>query len=628
MAKSLWDEFLAKADEHYKALEREERYKFALAGALAKARNALLQDRSDWEELVTAAIMHRDNNLIFYINRDKFKKCIANNRQDVREALLELWSEDDRTPGDRIRAFDNRLSEGMLNIKKRHTGSRLAIESYLMMGINAQKYPPFRRDTFRITYTKLGYPQAPANDVGVWYEHALGFLDRIIKEAKGRDMDAPNNRLDAQSIVWKLDRNPDIPWGINSKRKPKTPSNNTNRNRPKKMPHPLNTILYGPPGTGKTWHTVTRAVAIIEKKDVEEVEKEQRDEVKRRFETYRDRDRDDAQVEMITFHQNTTYEDFIEGIRPVLNKDQASANGQATGEPQRSVSAAAGVLTDINDDEQSSSEGSSPGEVQYEMREGVFRRIARRAAANEGQRYVLVIDEINRGNIARIFGELITLIEDSKRTGKHDEAWVTLPGSQDTFSVPDNLYLLGTMNTADRSIALLDTALRRRFKFIEMMPDPSHEGVNENVDGVDCSRLLEAMNNRIAVLLDREHQIGHTYFLDVNDMDALADAFQHGVLPLLQEYFYEDWEKISAALNNNGFVKRRKPPKELVDANLADANRDVYDLLQRDDNLWTDPAAYQKIYGKAATPTNDDNAEESDDNSAEATNDASVTGDE
>ena len=185
MTKSPWDEFLYKAHKHYEEIKREEHYKFALADALAKARDALLQDRPDWEELVTAAIMHRDNNLIFYINRDKFKKCIANHRQDVREALRELWSEDDRTPGDRIRAFDNRLSEVMLNIKKRHTGSRLAIESYLMMGIDAQQYPPFRRDTFRITYTKLGYPQAPTNDVGVWYEHALGFLDRIIEEQRG-----------------------------------------------------------------------------------------------------------------------------------------------------------------------------------------------------------------------------------------------------------------------------------------------------------------------------------------------------------------------------------------------------------------------------------------------------------
>ncbi len=614
MTKSLWDTYLREANKQWKTkIEKGEEYKSNLAAALTKARNALLRDEPNWAELVTEAVMHKRNNIIDWReNKAKFEKCVSNYPDAMRDALEKMWSEDDRTPGDRIRAFDSRISKNMLGISQKAVGTRLTITSYLMMGLDVLRYPPYQVSRFDKTYEYLKYPQPSAEDAGSQYEHALGFLDRMIEEAKEREMDVPENRLDAQSVVFALYERLPLP--------PPPP--------PKKMSHPLNTILYGPPGTGKTWHTVTRAVAIIEEKDVKEVEQEQRDEVKHRFETYRDRDRDDAQVEMVTFHQNTTYEDFIEGIRPVLNNDQASANGQETGEPRRSVSATAGVLTDINDNEQSSSEDGKPGEVQYEMREGVFRRIARHADQNRDKRYVLVIDEINRGNIARIFGELITLIEDSKRTDAHDEAWVTLPGSQDTFSVPPNLYLLGTMNTADRSIALLDTALRRRFKFMEMMPDPSHEGVNKNVDGVDCSRLLKAMNRRIAVLLDREHQIGHTYFLGVNDMDALAEAFQHGVLPLLQEYFYEDWEKISAVLNNNGFVVSRKPPDELVTANLADKSRSVYDLLRRDDDLWTDPAAYQKIYGEAATPTNDDNAEEADGNNAAEADDDNAAGDE
>ena len=145
------------------------------------------------------------------------------------------------------------------------------------------------------------------------------------------------------------------------------------------------------------------------------------------------------------------------------------------------------------------------------------------------------------------------------------------------------------MNTADRSIALLDTALRRRFVFEEMMPDASHPGVSTDADGVDCRRLLAAMNRRIAVLLDREHQIGHTYFLGVRQLLALASTFRTRIIPLLQEYFYDDWEKIRAVLNNNGFVRMSTPPEELVRSDLVDADRAVYDLLPADERRWDRP---------------------------------------
>ena len=230
------------------------------------------------------------------------------------------------------------------------------------------------------------------------------------------------------------------------------------------------------------------------------------------------------------------------------------------------------------------------------MSRGVFRRMAERAADDPDKRYVLIIDEINRGNIARIFGELITLVEDSKRIGAHDEARVTLPGSKTEFGVPKNLHVLGTMNTADRSIALLDTALRRRFVFEEMMPDPSHPDIATDLDGIDCSKVLAAMNRRIAVLLDREHQIGHTYFLRVDSLPALAGTFRNRIMPLLQEYFYDDWEKIQAALNKNGFVRVSKPPPELVRRDLVDADRRVYDLASARDPGWTDATEYRKIY--------------------------------
>ena len=149
--------------------------------------------------------------------------------------------------------------------------------------------------------------------------------------------------------------------------------------------------------------------------------------------------------------------------------------------------------------------------------------------------------------------------------------------------MPGNLYLIGTMNTADRSIQLLDAALRRRFVFLEMMPDPDHEGVG-TVGGVDCRRLLRAMNERVALLLDREHQIGHTYFLNLRSLDDLADVFRNRIFPLLQEYFFDDWSKIRAVLGNNAFVSARSVDSSFPSPDLVDEGRKIYERLSHHDD--------------------------------------------
>jgi len=229
---------------------------------------------------------------------------------------------------------------------------------------------------------------------------------------------------------------------------------------------------------------------------------------------------DEERFVFITFHQAYSYEDFVEGIRPV--RDEAT------------------------------------GEVGYQVVPGVFRRICHRAKQDPHHRYALFIDEINRGNIAKIFGELITLIEPDKRA-VYDEAGdrvggmaVTLPYSGEEFGVPHNLDIYGTMNTADRSIALLDTALRRRFDFEALEPDAAliggthGDGCIEDGEGgvIDLRRMLETMNGRIQYLLGREMMLGHSFFMGVKTFPQLQRVFLDQIVPLLQEYFYDDWGRI------------------------------------------------------------------------------------
>jgi 5-methylcytosine-specific restriction endonuclease McrBC GTP-binding regulatory subunit McrB len=232
-------------------------------------------------------------------------------------------------------------------------------------------------------------------------------------------------------------------------------------------------------------------------------------------------DKSIRRYEFVTFHQAFSYEDFIEGIKPVMD--------------------------DESDD------------IRYEIKSGVFKQICKRAENDPTNKYALFIDEINRGNVANIFGELITLIEPDKREGMDNALSVKLPYSKTIFSVPNNLDIIGTMNTADRSVEALDTALRRRFEFEEMLPDSSLLS-DIRCEGIDLERLLNTINGRIEKLLDKDHQIGHSYFMNSNNTlstNNLQSIFKNKIMPLLQEYFYGDFGKIGLVLGNS-FIKENK----------------------------------------------------------------------
>lgn len=337
-----------------------------------------------------------------------------------------------------------------------------------------------------------------------------------------------------------------------------------------------NMILYGPPGTGKTYITATYAVLICGWYTLDTLKNMNHSKI---MEIYHELEQE-GRIGFTTFHQSYGYEDFIEGIRPVLDKEKTDAQNQS---------------------EEQKSEKS--GNLEYTMEPGVFKAFCEKAEKSK-KPYVFIIDEINRGNISRIFGELITLIEESKRKGEADERSVILPYSGLPFSVPSNVYIIGTMNTADRSIALLDTALRRRFSFVEMMPDtevlkdikievlemPDTVDKKAGKSTIDIQKLLEIINQRIEVLYDREHTIGHAYFCGLKKtatLDGLKNVFKKSVLPLLQEYFFDDYEKIAMVLGDN--QKSNSNYKFIVEDNGKDIRTlfgkdleaDMIDMLQR-----------------------------------------------
>ncbi|EAH8133046.1 AAA family ATPase [Campylobacter coli] len=444
----------------------------------------------------------------------------------------------------------------------------------------------------------------------------------------------------------------------------------------------LNQILYGSPGTGKTYHTIDKALEILGEN------LKSRDEKKAKFDEYVK----NGQIVFITFHQSYGYEEFVEGIKPMMNNEANSQEIQyeikdgvfkdicnkalenyensnlnteelrekielrekvekflnrllETNEPIGKTKGGNFFINSFNNNTieiysedverfdgvfklslstfitllKSNIEFNSAVEMfkkvfdrdyadrthtyyfnlvnkfkEYE-KQAVLKTEDNKISSNSLNSYIIIIDEINRGNVSKIFGELITLIEPSKRIGESEELKVTLPYSGKKFGVPKNVYILGTMNTADRSITSLDTALRRRFEFVEMIPDVSK--LSDNCEGVDLQKLLEAINTRIEYLLDREKTIGHAFFIGVENLEDLKKVFQNKIIPLLQEYFYNDYALISAVLNDNGMIYKDKEDDKYLQKikNLDNVDSDKVIYKFSDSKVWNENT-FIKIY--------------------------------
>jgi 5-methylcytosine-specific restriction endonuclease McrBC GTP-binding regulatory subunit McrB len=490
----------------------------------------------------------------------------------------------------------------------------------------------------------------------------------------------------------------------------------------------LNTILYGPPGTGKTYNTIDRALEIVNE-NFYSTNKNNRKEITQKFNELliKDFDKQDGQIAFCTFHQSMSYEEFIEGIKPLkpsganemvhydvvpgifkkmceLAREQhgskhfedvysqfidevtesdnltfktpvhkkpfkikINSNKNCLAIPETEAATEMTVTKDMIRDYLF--EGKIRDWKPYTV--GISNYIQEKYNLsithidNSKKSFVLIIDEINRGNISQIFGELITLIEKDKRQGQDEELYVTLPYSREVFSVPPNLYIIGTMNTADRSVEALDTALRRRFEFEEMMPKPellspqqliislyakypetpwdeqtyrmeatelyaligidhafeSTIRQDENPDyaddykilalasdkftGINFQNLLATINSRIQKLLDSDHQIGHAFFMNIFSIDKLYNVFFQKVIPQLQEYFYGDFGKIGLVLGN-AFIKAQNSVLQFANFEYEDKEllqeRKVYEINTFKNNNQVDLTEFSKAVRDIYSP--------------------------
>ncbi len=505
-----WDEFIADARDYVEGgrLDSVENdYKVKIGQRVATARDAVLAGAAGWPDLVKVSI---SGNIVHHMQQVKFRNWVDEEPDDSLRALQALWGDGDISVSDRVRAFADLLPRSA----SAGAGTRMTIVSVLLMGLDAWRYPPFRTRLFDEAYQRTGY--APPNDdadEAELYDHALGFLDRLIAEASQRGLSL-RHRLDAQSVVWAVIRSDkpdgdeddepaeeddevaDAPYSVKDIveegcfLKRDRLEEILQRWRVKK-----NLILQGPPGTGKTWLAKKLAFALIGS-------------------------RSRSRVRPLQFHPNLSYEDFVRGWRPSGDTD-------------------------------------SP----LDLVDGPFLAAVQDAKKEPAHDFVVVIEEINRGSPAQIFGEMLTLLEADKRTP--DEALaLSYPRHRDErVHLPDNLYVIGTMNIADRSLALVDLALRRRFAFVDLEPvfgKRWRRWVRERC-GLDSEfldsieRRMRTLNEKISDddLLGPQFRVGHSVVTPTseitNGVEWFSQVVDTEIGPLLDEYWFDAPDRARSA---------------------------------------------------------------------------------
>ena len=481
-----WDEFVRRAKKHITSdgwNKKEIAPKLKIEGMAKQAWAAVFADADNWADMVKKIFTSEH---VYYINRDKVRSWIDGSPEDALQALKAGWAEGSLPVEQPIREFCKHFPEKVISGR----GSRLTVAANLLAAYDVKQFPPFSKEKYEFAYKKTGYDAPKQNaDEAALYVHALGFLDSFIEMARAHGVDL-QHRLNAYAVVWNLvDSFPRIstqpiePKSLHALAEELLLPPNFLEEICTLLEDKRQVIFQGPPGTGKTFVAQAIAMGLAGTKD---------------------------RVTLVQFHPSYSYEDFVRGFRPTIT------------------------------------ESSQAG---FELLDGPLLRAAEKARADAevdpNAKHFLIIDEINRGNIAKVFGELYFLLE-------YREEEISLQyqrKSGESFSLPKNLYIIGTMNTADRSIALVDLALRRRFYFVEFHPD--NEPVKSVLrrwlgEGSEIEWVADVVEEANKQLEEYKHAaIGPSYFMrDSLRKEDVPRIWKHSVLPYIEELLFGDDAKI------------------------------------------------------------------------------------